>query len=55
VRYPVGTGFIGAGSGHVHMVRNESATNSLVTTAFRIIPAGQARRIDAPNPGYCPF
>ena len=55
VRYPAGTGFIDAGGGHVHMVRNESATDPLVTTAFQIIPAGQARRIDAPNPGYCSF
>ena len=54
-RYPAGTGFIDAGGGHVHMVRNESSTDQLVTQAFQIIPAGQPRRIDAPSPGYCPF
>ena len=54
VRYPAGTAFIDAGGGHVHMVRNEG-TEQLVTMAFQIIPAGEARRIGAPSPGYCPF
>jgi quercetin dioxygenase-like cupin family protein len=54
VRYPAGTGFIDAGGGHVHMVRNEG-NDTLVTEAFQIIPAGDARRIDAASPGYCPF
>jgi hypothetical protein len=54
VRYPAGTGFVDHGGGHVHMVRNEG-TSQLVTVAFQIIPAGLSRRIDAANPGYCPF
>jgi quercetin dioxygenase-like cupin family protein len=54
VRYPAGTGFIDAGGGHVHMVRNEG-TDPLVTVAFQIIPMGAPRRIDAASPGYCPF
>ena len=54
VRYPAGTGFIDAGGGHVHMVRNEGK-EQLVTEAFQIIPAGDSRRIDAANPGYCTF
>ena len=54
VRYPAGTGFIDAGGGHVHMVRNEGS-QPLVTEAFQIIPTGDARRIDAASPGYCPF
>jgi quercetin dioxygenase-like cupin family protein len=54
VRYPAGTGFIDAGGGHVHMVRNEGK-EQMVTEAFQIIPAGDGRRIEAPNPGYCPF
>jgi quercetin dioxygenase-like cupin family protein len=52
--YPAGTGFVDAGGGHVHMVRNEG-TEQLVTVAFQVIPAGDARRIEAANPGYCPF
>jgi quercetin dioxygenase-like cupin family protein len=54
VTYPAGTGFIDAGGGHVHMVRNEGK-EPLVTEAFQIIPAGDSRRIDAANPGYCAF
>jgi hypothetical protein len=52
--YPAGTGFIDPGDGHVHMVRNEG-TETLVTQAFQIIPAGEMRRFDAPSPGTCPF
>jgi len=54
VRYPAGSGFIDAGGGHVHMVRNEG-TEPLVTVAFQIIPTGALRRIDAASPAYCPF
>ena len=54
VRYPAGAGFIDAGGGHVHMVRNEG-TEPLVTVAFQIIRMGALRRIDAASPGYCPF
>ncbi len=54
VTYPAGSGFVDPGDGHVHMVRNEGA-DTLITQAFQIIPAGEARRIDAPSPGNCPF
>ena len=54
VTYPAGTGFVDAGGSHVHLVRN-TGSMPLVTVAFQIIPAGAQRRIDAPNPGYCPF
>ena len=36
------------------MVRNEG-TVDLVTVAYQIVPAGAARRIDAPAPGSCGF
>jgi|GEM_PF-906432 len=52
--YAAGSGFVDPGDGHVHMVRNEG-TAVLVTQAFQIIPTGDARRIDAPSPGNCPF
>lgn len=52
--YPAGSGFVDPGDGHIHMVRNEGAA-VLITQAFQIIPTGQARRIDAPSPGNCPF
>jgi len=41
---------------HVHLVRNESATEDAVTVAVQLVPAGEARRIDSPDPGFCePF
>jgi mannose-6-phosphate isomerase-like protein (cupin superfamily) len=54
VRYTANTGFIDAGGGHVHLVRNEG-TEPLVTFAFQIIPAGANRRIGADAPGNCLF
>jgi quercetin dioxygenase-like cupin family protein len=49
-----GEGFVDQGGGHVHLVRNEG-DEELEVVAFQLIPAGEARRIDAPNPGNCPF
>ncbi len=51
--YPVGTGFIDSGGGHVHLVAN-GGTTTLETYAFQIIPAGANRRIDAVQPIACP-
>jgi quercetin dioxygenase-like cupin family protein len=52
--YEAGTAFVDHGGGHVHLVRNENSVD-LETVAFQIIPAGAARRIDAPSPGNCGF
>jgi oxalate decarboxylase/phosphoglucose isomerase-like protein (cupin superfamily) len=49
-----GEGYIDPGDGHVHILRNEGSVD-LITTTVQIVPAGAARRIDAPNPGNCPF
>ena len=49
-----GEGFIDAGDGHVHMVRNEGS-GVLELVAFQILPLGAPRRIDVPSPGTCPF
>lgn len=54
VTYPAGSGFIDEGGDHVHLVKN-NGTEPLVTVAFQIIPHGLARRIDMPDPGFCPF
>lgn len=54
VQYPAGTGFIDAGGDHVHMVRNEGTT-TLETVAFQVVPQGASRRVDMPDPGFCPF
>ena len=54
VQYPAGTGFIDEGGDHLHLVKNEG-TVDLVVVAFQIVPAAAVRRIDAPDPGFCPF
>lgn len=49
-----GEGFVDEGDGHIHFVRNEGS-EVLELVAFQIVPQGATRRIDAPNPGNCPF
>jgi|SRR5438128_6618894 len=46
--------FVDIGGGAVHMVRNESGAVAK-TVAVQLIPAGAARRQDAPDPGNCSF
>jgi len=44
------------GYGHVHIGRNESQTENVeIIATFLDVPVGGATRIDAPNPGNCPF
>jgi len=52
--YTAGMGFVDPGGGHVHILRNEG-TVAAETIAVQLIPAGQPRRIDAPDPGNCHF
>jgi hypothetical protein len=52
--YTTGMGFVDPGGGHVHIVRNEG-TVPASTVAVQLIPAGQPRRIDVPDPGNCHF
>jgi len=52
--YAAGAGVIDPGGGHVHLLKNEG-TVDLVTIAVQILPDGAPRRIDAPDPGNCPF
>jgi quercetin dioxygenase-like cupin family protein len=52
--YTPGMGFVDPGDEHVHNLRNEGAVVAK-TIAVQLIPAGATRRIDAPNPGNCPF
>ncbi len=61
--YSAGQAFVDSGQGHVHIARNESTTDNLEiwATYFDVpppppLPAPQNNfRIDAPNPGNCPF
>jgi len=52
-RYRAGSGFVDKGF-DVHLVRNEGKVD-LVTVVVSFVPRGQARRIDQPDPGHCPF
>jgi hypothetical protein len=49
-----GEGFVDPGDGHLHLLRNET-TAPAETVAVQILPNGAPRRIDAPDPGNCPF
>lgn len=51
--YRAGSGFVDKGR-DTHIVRNEG-TVDLVTVVVSFVPRGAARRIDAANPGHCPF
>lgn len=61
--YSAGQAFVDSGQGHVHIARNESTTDNLElwATYFDVPPPPAAPapqnnfRIDAPNPGNCPF
>jgi len=52
--YGVGDGALDLGSGHLHLIKNEGATNA-VTVVVQIIPTGATRRIDADEPNNCNF
>jgi quercetin dioxygenase-like cupin family protein len=51
--HPAGTSFIEQG-GDVAMARNEGELHFTAVATF-FVPAGSATRVDAPNPGNCPF
>ena len=46
--------FVDPGDGHVHIVRDESGAPAQAI-AVQLIPAGGETRIDAADPGNCPF
>ena len=52
-RYRAGSGFVDRGL-DVHVVRNEGPVD-LVTVVVSFVPKGAVRRIDARDPGNCPF
>ena len=51
--YHAGESFTDVGCGDVHLIRNEG-TVCAVNLVVQIVPAGQPRRIDAPQPPNCP-
>lgn len=52
--YTAGMGFVDPGGDHVHNIRNEGSEVA-TSIAVQVIPADAMRRIDAENPGTCPF
>ncbi len=52
--YTEGMGFVDAGGDDVHLLRNETGVEAR-TIAVQLIPADAGRRIDAEDPGHCPF
>jgi quercetin dioxygenase-like cupin family protein len=52
--YTAGMGFVDPGGDHVHNIRNEGTVEARTITV-QLIPADAVRRIDAPDPGTCPF
>ena len=52
--YTVGMTFVDEGGEHVHVIRNEGAVEARTITV-QVLPAGAARRIDAPANPACPF
>ncbi len=52
VNYPAGTAFTDAGGNDIHMLKNNTDA-SAETIAVQLIPHGQTRRIDEPQPGTC--
>ena len=53
-RYTAGEGFVDAGGGQIHLLRNESGAPA-ETVAVQILPKDATRRIDTPAPGNCNF
>lgn len=54
--YSAGQAFIDSGQGHVHTARNlRQDQNTEVWVTYFDVPPGGAFRIDAANPGNCPF
>ena len=52
--YRAGEGSVDLGSGHVHLIRNESGT-AAETVVVQMVPKDATRRIDAPVPNNCNF
>jgi quercetin dioxygenase-like cupin family protein len=54
--YSAGQAFIDSGQGHAHLARNWSESdNAEVWVTYFDVPPGGAFRVDAADPGNCPF
>jgi quercetin dioxygenase-like cupin family protein len=55
IDYDAGEAFVDEGHGHVHIARNEGATNLELYATYFEVPPGGLFRLDVPAPGNCPF
>ena len=53
--YSAGEAFVDSGQGHVHIARNEGSENLELWATYFDVPADGIFRIDADDPGNCPF
>ncbi len=53
--YVKGQVFVDRGQGHVHFARNLGSKNLELWATYFDVPPGSPARIDARNPGQCPF
>jgi quercetin dioxygenase-like cupin family protein len=53
--YGAGEVYVDSGYGHVHIGRNEGSTTLEIIVTYIDVPIGGAVRIDAADPGTCPF
>lgn len=53
--FSAGETFIDPGRGNIHIARNEGATPMELYATYLDVPPGGAFRIDAADPGNCPF
>jgi len=51
----LGQGFVDEGQGHVHLARNLSGQETEVWVTYLDVPPGGGPRLDAADPGFCPF
>lgn len=54
-RRQAGQVYVDDGYGDSHIARNEGSVPVEVIVTYLDVPVGQPFRIDAPNPGNCPF
>jgi quercetin dioxygenase-like cupin family protein len=53
--FTAGQAFVDPGQGNVHLGRNESNVVTELFVTYFDVPPGGSPRLDAPDPGNCPF
>jgi hypothetical protein len=53
--FGAGQAFVDSGQGHVHLARNLLDQETEVWVTYFDVPPGGSVRVDAADPGFCPF